>query len=63
MQFKDPVSYSYSVPGIIAAVVAGGEIHLFGEPVHNTAFSLVPPLRTYNYLQGHVFSFPVQVKI
>ena len=62
MQFKDPASDRDGVTGIIAAVIAGGEIRLCSKPIHDAAFALIPPLCTYNHLQGHGFSFPKCVR-
>ena len=50
VQFENARPYRYRVTGIIAAVIAGADICMGGEPVHNTTFALIPPLCTNNDL-------------
>ena len=39
----------YGVPCIVSTLVAYDEVGLAGQHVHQLAFSLVPPLTTYNH--------------
>lgn len=50
MQFEDPASHRDGVTGIIATVEAGGEIGVRSKPIHDAAFTFIPPLCTYNDL-------------
>ena len=50
VQFENVRAHRNGVAGIIAAVIAGADICPGGEPVHDPAFSFVPPLGTNNDL-------------
>jgi hypothetical protein len=56
MQFEQLRTNRYRVASVVAAVVAGDDFGLAGEPIDNTAFAFIAPLCAYDNFEWHNFS-------